>query len=328
VASASAPIGKRYWFWGRFWGWWVFLVVAAIVVLIVAGAMYVQAESTFVIVAGSGIAAALVCAAFIWFLNRHIGLGQAVSGWSMVWAAVAGLGAAYLIGMNLDDLAAQLFGIRGALALAGPIEESTKLVVPLLLFAFGRYRNPRAGIAIGVASGAGFAISEAMLYAYTFPLGNSPDVCAGSGTLPRPIGAEVVAEQVRRVLTVEPLHFIWTGIAVAIIWRLWHLYGRARLTWPVVGALVLPMALHSTNDYSAVVDCGGTRDTLLQNLFVTVLMICGYLLFKVFVRQSTSPDLTMRVSRGWRPKWIKAEDVTRVPHEGLPKPPDDAPIVQ
>ena len=49
----------------------------------------------------------------------------------------------------------------------GLIEESAKLVVPLLVVLLvRRYRNPAAGVVVGVASGMGFATLETMGYGF------------------------------------------------------------------------------------------------------------------------------------------------------------------
>jgi protease PrsW len=48
----------------------------------------------------------------------------------------------------------------------GLIEESAKLIVPLVFYFIGRYRSEAAGIVLGVASGMGFAAFETMGYGF------------------------------------------------------------------------------------------------------------------------------------------------------------------
>jgi protease PrsW len=48
----------------------------------------------------------------------------------------------------------------------GLIEESAKLIVPLVLYFLGRYRSEAAGIVLGVATAAGFAGLETMGYGF------------------------------------------------------------------------------------------------------------------------------------------------------------------
>lgn len=50
--------------------------------------------------------------------------------------------------------------------MVGLIEESAKLVVPLVVLLITRYRDPRAGVIVGVASGMGFPTLETMGYGF------------------------------------------------------------------------------------------------------------------------------------------------------------------
>jgi protease PrsW len=50
--------------------------------------------------------------------------------------------------------------------LIGLIEESAKLIVPLIFYFVGRYRSEAAGIVLGVATAAGFASLETMGYGF------------------------------------------------------------------------------------------------------------------------------------------------------------------
>ena len=120
-----------------------------------------------------------------------------------------------------------------ALGTVGPVEEGTKLLVPVALYLIGRYRNPRAGVAVGLAAGFGFAIAETTTYAVTLPLGGAPDPCTGA-ELPAPEPLASLFGQVYRIALVSPLHWLWTGIAVAVLWRQWHLHGL-RVNGPVLG---------------------------------------------------------------------------------------------
>jgi RsiW-degrading membrane proteinase PrsW (M82 family) len=50
--------------------------------------------------------------------------------------------------------------------LIGLIEESAKLIVPLVFYLLGRYPSEAAGIVLGVATAAGFAGLETMGYGF------------------------------------------------------------------------------------------------------------------------------------------------------------------
>lgn len=118
----------------------------------------------------------------------------------------------------------------------GLIEESAKLVVPLvLLFVVRRYRGPVDGILVGVAVGMGFAALETMGYGFVALLASRGDV------------GDVEELLLLRGLLSPAGHGAWTGLACAAIWR-----AAARPSGPTVrGALVtfvLVVVLHAAWD--------------------------------------------------------------------------------
>jgi protease PrsW len=112
----------------------------------------------------------------------------------------------------------------------GVIEESVKLAVPLWLLFRGRFRDPAAGLLLGVASGMGFAALETMGYGLVAliqshgQIGSAEDVLLIRGLL-SPVG-----------------HAAWTGLVCAALWR-------RPFSWPAVaGALAAAVALHALWD--------------------------------------------------------------------------------
>jgi len=164
----------------------------------------------------------------------------------------------------------------------------------------GRYRNPRAGLTIALASAAGFGILEAMthpIYIGTGFLGDHPEpittgLAWGLGVL-RPF--------------TELTHMFLTGFIAAVAWRAWHLRGGFHLTWPVVGAVLAAWTLHST------VDTLGVGATYLQ----VVLLVANYFAFKETARQLTPPEAVHEVPPGWRPRWLHG-DPEEVPTAEVP----------
>ncbi|MEI6622586.1 MAG: PrsW family glutamic-type intramembrane protease [Actinomycetes bacterium] len=306
VAPAGAPTGRGRLFWGRFWGWWALVYGGGVAVTLAGSVLYLNGGSVPVFALTSAVAMSVLFAAFGWFVARQLNLAEVVTVWQVVAAVIAGAGASILIAGNINDLISHLFGVKTALATVGIVEESTKLLVPLVLYALVRYRNPRAGIAVGLASAAGFGIAEATSYAIVMPHGTAVNPC--SPAMVSTTSPDVtVGSEFFRLLTVEPLHLFWTGIAVAVVWRLWRHYGRARVTPAVVGAVLLPMALHSSFDSTSDFACGNNPglDALL-GLLKVLLFIASYLLFKFFVSQSTPPDIVASVSSGWHPSHLKS----------------------
>jgi protease PrsW len=89
----------------------------------------------------------------------------------------------------------------------GLIEESAKLIVPLIFYFVGRYRSEAAGIVLGVATAAGFAGLETMGYGFVSLLTSKDHL----GVLD-----EVLLV---RGLTSPAGHMAWTGLVCAVLWR-------------------------------------------------------------------------------------------------------------
>jgi RsiW-degrading membrane proteinase PrsW (M82 family) len=89
----------------------------------------------------------------------------------------------------------------------GLIEESTKLIVPLIFYFAGRYRSEAAGIVLDVVNAAGFAGLETMGYGFVSLLTSKDNL----GVLD-----EVLLV---RGLTSPAGHMAWTGLVCAVLWR-------------------------------------------------------------------------------------------------------------
>lgn len=156
-----------------------------------------------------------------------------------VWGGVLGT---VVAGTLEYDLAASL-GFLPKLFI-GLIEESAKLIVPLVFYFLGRYRSEAAGIVLGVATAMGFAALETMGYGFV--------------TLLQSRGNLGVLDEVLllRGLTSPAGHAAWTGIVCAVLWRERAKTGHATLNWRVVGAFATAVALHALWDTFA--SLGGT----------------------------------------------------------------------
>lgn len=293
---------------GRFWGRWVWYLLAAVVILVAGSVRYRSSGSIHVMAVASLLGMAGVCWAFYRFVDRQLALDDVVRPGQVLAVAVGTSGAVLLVAANVNTWIIGSAGIAAATAWVGVVEEGTKLLVPLLLFALGRYRDPRAGVALGLASGFGFAITETTQYAYQTAATSGPDFC-GTGTL-ESSPAVVVQEQVFRIFLVSPMHWLWTGIAAAIAWRLWHLYGR-RGTWGALGGIALVMAVHSLNDSSVTAFCDNRAATNTAVVLRWVLLVVMYVVFRAWARKSTPPQLIGRVTRAWTPKHLPARPSTR-----------------
>jgi RsiW-degrading membrane proteinase PrsW (M82 family) len=294
--EVAADRGRR--FRGRFWGPWALWLLGSLVVLLGGAAVYRATGQVHVIGVVSLVSMSGVCWAFYRFVDRQLALRDVIGPLPVVAVAVATAGAALLVAGPLNSWVVDMWGIRTATATVGLVEEGTKVLVPLALFLLSAYRDPRAGIALGLASGFGFAVMETTRYAYQLPAASGPSFCSGVSIATDP--ATVAQAQVLRVLLVSPLHWLWTGIAVAIAWRLWHLDGR-RGTPGAVGGLLLVMVLHSLNDSSATAFCDRPEVGSTVGVLKLVLLPLMYLVLRAAARRSTPPQLVARTSRGWTP---------------------------
>jgi RsiW-degrading membrane proteinase PrsW (M82 family) len=118
----------------------------------------------------------------------------------------------------------------------GLIEESAKLILPLVFYFLGRYRSEAAGIVLGVATAAGFAALETMGYGFVSLLQSKGNL----GILD-----EVLLV---RGLSSPAGHMSWTGLVCAVLWRERLKVGHATLNWRVGGAFLMAVLLHALWD--------------------------------------------------------------------------------
>jgi protease PrsW len=139
----------------------------------------------------------------------------------------------------------------------GVIEESAKLIVPLVFYFLGRYRSEAAGIVLGVTTAAGFAALETMGYGFVSLLGSKGNL----GILD-----EVLLV---RGLSSPAGHMSWTGLVCAVLWRERLKVGHATLNWRVGGAFLTAVVLHALWDTFASIRSA----TLVEFLGVTFLSV-------------------------------------------------------
>src|SRR5215218_2246952 len=78
-----------------------------------------------------------------------------------IWGRVLGT----VVAGNLEYDVMRTLGFLPKLGI-GVIEESAKLILPLVFYFLGRYRSEAAGIVLGVTTAAGFAALETMGYGF------------------------------------------------------------------------------------------------------------------------------------------------------------------
>jgi RsiW-degrading membrane proteinase PrsW (M82 family) len=147
-----------------------------------------------------------------------------------LWGGIIGLAAAGLI--EYATLKTLSFG---SLLLVAAIEETVKLIFPLVLFFRGRYRKEADGLLFGVSSGMAFAALETMGYALIGLINAQGSISALQDIL-----------FVRGLLSPAG-HAAWTGIMGAVIWQQ-RARGRSIANGVVFGTFLLIVILHALWD--------------------------------------------------------------------------------
>jgi protease PrsW len=119
----------------------------------------------------------------------------------------------------------------------GLIEEGAKLLVPIAVLIFTRYRaNPADGLLVGVAVGMGFAVLETLGYGFVTLL-------ATGGNL-----SDAENEVLLRGVLSPAGHAAWTGLAAGALWWAHAQRWRLRGLFTAVGTFVLVVFLHALWD--------------------------------------------------------------------------------
>ncbi len=123
----------------------------------------------------------------------------------------------------------QLFGV-------GLIEESVKLIFPVIMYIGWRYRHEADGLLFGIAAGMGFAALETMGYALVTFFKSGGDINMLQQVL------------VFRGFLSPAGHAAWTGFICAVLWREREKSGRVAINFAVIAAFVLAIMLHALWD--------------------------------------------------------------------------------
>ena len=122
-----------------------------------------------------------------------------------------------------------------SLFIVGLIEESAKLIFPVIIYLRSSYRSEADGLLFGVASGMGFAALETMGYGLTSLMQSKGNVGILEETL-----------LIRGLLS--PVgHAAWTGLICATLWRQRERTGKL-FNPSVIWVFVLAVVLHALWD--------------------------------------------------------------------------------
>jgi RsiW-degrading membrane proteinase PrsW (M82 family) len=150
------------------------------------------------------------------------------------------------------------------LLVVGLVEESAKLIFPMVQYVRWKYRSEADGLLFGVAAGMGFAALETMGYGLVALIQSRGDVG--------------VLEQVLliRGLLSPAGHAAWAGFLCAVMWRERERKGRGLLSLSVVGAFILAIVLHNIWDMVNSLDgstAGGLVIVILGNVAIAAISL-------------------------------------------------------
>lgn len=282
--------------------WFSLLVLGSSVVLLGAVLGHeVRADHWWwLLVVGVGMAVALFGFVLIWEPHlRFTALGDVPATITAgVVSGAVGVGLAYVIETGLHSR----FGVGGGteLWLAGVIEESCKLLIPVVLWVvFGtRFRDPRTGFLLGAVSGATFGVAEGVEYV------------SRDG-----VNAHLVMAVIRPLAEVG--HPLWTGFGAALIWFAAYRAGRL-ITFAGFVGWVLAMAAHSVHDgllalpgrHESDVTNFDTAESIVESVVVSNVIsvfwiVVGLLMCRHILRETVPPSAIATNPAHWRPRLVQ-----------------------
>ena len=172
-----------------------------------------------------------------------------------------------------------------SLAAVGLIEESAKLIFPMVMFVFWKYRHEADGLLFGVASVMGFAALETTGYALVSFVRSHGDV----GLLQQVL--------LFRGLVSPAGHAAWTGFVSATLWRSRQGLGRGSIA-AVVGAFAAAVALHTLWDATAGINSQTSLQLAAHSLAASAIIAVGLSLIIWRLRQARALALGGKRSTG------------------------------
>ena len=234
--------------------WWFQIFVVGLVLLFLAERVLLSTQDPLYISTVVLIGSFLVPVTFVTYLYERL------PDWDVplpplaacfVWGGTIGTIVAGTLELDLL-LSTGLVSLLGI----GLIEESAKLIFPLIFYFLGRYRSEADGIILGVSTAMGFAALETMGYSLVAYL-QSPE---SLGYLD--------AVFLVRGLTSPAGHGAWTGLVCAVLFRERLRAGHAVLNWRIAGAFLTAVVLHALWDTFTTTSLGGP----ISSTFVAMLL--------------------------------------------------------
>jgi RsiW-degrading membrane proteinase PrsW (M82 family) len=209
--------------------WLQILVIGTLLFIAVSQALRITDNPNFfptVIMLG----AFIVPIAFIAYFYEHVQHREISTALLTTCFIVGGVIGSVTAGL-LEYQTLQQLNIGGLLGV-GVIEESAKLIFPIIMFVRWRYQHEADGLLFGIAAGMGFAALETMGYGLVTFIQSKGDI----GTLEQVL--------IIRGFLSPAGHAAWTGFVCAVLWREREKKGHISINWGVIGAFLLAIVLH------------------------------------------------------------------------------------
>ncbi|MGY5765835.1 PrsW family intramembrane metalloprotease [Brachybacterium sp. DNPG3] len=270
-APATAPAPRRAAWYLRFS--WVIALVAGLAAYIATFVIMLITQNPTMLPTVLLVGAGTIPLAVLLFAQTSRVGPMVPTSTVLIVASVGGLFAVCAAGLT-EALAGAVLG-RPAILLVGIIEETAKLVVPLIILALAHRATRGGGIVIGIAAGTGFAVLETMGYGFDALLSQNGGLGALDATL------------VLRAILVPAGHVAWTGAVCAALWHLVESSHKGRATLALVGAYVGAIVLHTAWDAST----SGVLHVLIGLVSVVGLLWITIAAHRAFVRRQTAGAL-------------------------------------
>ena len=215
--------------------WWFQIFIVGLVLLFLAERALVGTQNPLYISSVILLGSFLVPVTFVTYLYGRLpdwDVPLPALAACFVWGGTLGT----IVAGTLEyDLLHRNMGVVPLLGI-GLIEESAKLIFPLIFYFLGRYRSEADGIILGVSTAMGFAALETMGYSFVTFLQSQGNL----GVL-----NEVLLV---RGLISPAAHAAWTGLVCAVLFRERLKAGHAVLNWRIAGAFLTAVVLHALWD--------------------------------------------------------------------------------
>lgn len=298
-AATEIHAHRRFWrtmahwpFWCAFGGIIVGLVLAAI-------GGYAQPKNDVVLGFAGLFATGGPLLAVVLGIHRRLGIGamaqrHPATWWGLLSGAVA-VGLALLLEIGFEKLLTS--NEHAGYAFAGPAEEFSKLLVPVIFLLSGAAwaQHVRLGVWAVTLTGATFGTIEGIKYAIGLDMDKLKDLDLGS-----------MSEQTKHAILsavntggrswVELLHVFITVGAAVLIWFAAH--HHRHLGWTIFGAWIAAAAMHSFND-AVLTLIPSIGESLSSAAFVILVYT---LWFRPLVRRTVPPTTMRRIPARWIPR--------------------------